>query len=115
MAGIRFRKNGSASHTNSNALSHVQFFANLTLYEESASINLSGNVYSDEGTTAYQCSTSGNITIKAEVDGSGSYIGTCTADTGYWSISSITATSGQTIAVYIYGMFNGKGKHGIGF
>lgn len=75
----------------------------LAVREVVPTITLSGNIYQTNESSAYLCSTSGNLTINLRVDGAGSYTTTCTADTGAWSISTINASSGQTVYVYVDG------------
>src|SRR3989338_6420398 len=61
-----------------------------------ASISLSGQIYSNAGVTPYQCSTVANLTVKVLVGGSGTSSGTCTADTGVFSVS-VTGVSANSI------------------
>src|SRR3989344_4451875 len=61
-----------------------------------ASITLSGQIYSNAGVTPYQCSTVANLTVKVLVGGSGTSSGTCTADTGVFSVS-VTGVSANSI------------------
>lgn len=73
----------------------------------------SGNVYTDEGSSAYNCdSGSGgtNLTVNLRVNGAGSYSDTCDASTGAWSIASVGVSSGQTISVYLSGG-SARGSH----
>ncbi len=74
-----------------------------TTYTAASTISVSGTIYQNDESTPYQCSTSGNLTVNLRVNGAGTYSTTCTADTGAWSISGITASSGNTIAAYISG------------
>ncbi|MDI6734245.1 MAG: hypothetical protein QMD50_01985 [Patescibacteria group bacterium] len=69
-------------------------------YTPSTGITVSGTIYSDEGTTAYNCSTN-NLTVQLKVDGAGSYSTTCTASGGTYSISSVTAALGAVITVFL--------------
>ncbi|MFC1700186.1 hypothetical protein ACFLZ4_00905 [Patescibacteria group bacterium] len=64
-------------------------------------INLSGTVYQTDEGTAYLCDTDGNLNVTLKIDGSGSYSGTCSLDTGAWSISSVDVTDGQTLYIYL--------------
>lgn len=75
----------------------------LAVREVVAIYNFSGNIYDADESTAYLCNTTGNLTVNLRVDGSGSDSATCTADSGAWSITGVTVTSGQTIYVYLSG------------
>ncbi|MFA5954828.1 MAG: hypothetical protein WC817_04835 [Patescibacteria group bacterium] len=58
-------------------------------------ITLSGTVYSDEGTTPI----TGTPTVRIKVNGVGDY--SVSASTGAYSISSITANSGDVVTIYL--------------
>jgi hypothetical protein len=70
----------------------------IITYDFSGTIYQSGN----EG-SAFDCSSGGPYTVNIRVNGSGSYSGTCTANTGAWSVTGVSVTSGQTIYAYISG------------
>ena len=67
-----------------------------------AIITISGNLYSDEGTTPIDCSAA-NKTVTLKVNGLGVYSDTCTASTGAYSIANVIAVSSDIITVYIDG------------
>lgn len=61
----------------------------------------SGHLYSDEGLTGINCSSS-NKTVTLLVNGVSSSSGTCTASSGAWSVTSYaTASSGDIVTVFI--------------
>lgn len=66
-------------------------------------ITISGTLYQSDGSSPYLCSTSGNVAVNLRVNGGGSYSGTCSADTGAWSVTGVSANSGQTIYAYTSG------------
>lgn len=63
-------------------------------------ISLSGTIYQTDEATAYQCLTSGNLTVFIRVNGLGSYSATCNADTGAWSVAGVSVNSGDTVYIY---------------
>ncbi len=66
-------------------------------------VTVSGTIYSDEGSTAYNCSTN-NLTVAVKINGSGSYSGTCTAASGAYSVSGITiAAAADVVSVFLDG------------
>ena len=65
------------------------------------SIAVSGTLYSNEGTTAYDCSSS-NKTIKASVNGGAPASGTCLAAGGTWSVNlGSTPAIGDPVVVWV--------------
>jgi hypothetical protein len=78
-------------------------YADVTYTPTPSGITLSGTAYSDEGVSPYLCSTSGNLTIQLRVNGGGTYNATCAADDGRWTISGISAASGNTVVAYLDG------------
>lgn len=94
-AGTGSRSVGFSAASDDRATVHLAVREKMTL---------SGTLYQTNESSAYQCATSGTVTIALRVNGAGSYSGTCSADTGAWSISNIdTVTYGQTIYVYTSG------------
>ncbi len=64
-------------------------------------MDVTGNVYTDEGSSAYDCS-SDNLTIHISVNGAASTTTTCTLNTGAFSFSGVTKPSnGTPIVLYI--------------
>ncbi len=65
-------------------------------------ITVSGNVYMDEGSTAYDCSAD-NLTIGVSVNGGTTATGTCTLNTGAFSVmvSSSPSAAGDPVVVFI--------------
>ena len=69
-------------------------------YDSTIVIACSGSDHPDQD--AYY--TSGGTNIKVVVNNSSTYAAACTADTGAWqTASTIPVTSGNTVAVYVYG------------
>ncbi|MCH7492150.1 hypothetical protein IID19_00970 [Patescibacteria group bacterium] len=68
----------------------------------SAGITISGNVYTDEGSSAFDCSAD-NLTIKVSINGAAEDTDTCTASSGAYSITTSSAPSaaGDPIVLYI--------------
>ena len=68
-----------------------------------ANITISGNVYSDEGTTVSGVcdGTTNNIIVR--VAGLTSYTSSCNATTGLYSVSGVTYSPGDSIVAYIDG------------
>ncbi|MFA6098034.1 MAG: helix-turn-helix domain-containing protein [Patescibacteria group bacterium] len=52
-------------------------------------INVSGTIYTDEGSTVYNCS-SNNLTVRIKVNGVGSYSADCTAAGGTFAVSNVS-------------------------
>ncbi|RJO59457.1 hypothetical protein C4546_02060 [Candidatus Parcubacteria bacterium] len=64
-------------------------------------ISVSGKIYSDDGSTAYDCSAN-NLTIYASTNGGSDRTGICISSAGVYSvISDPTSSAGDPIAVYI--------------
>jgi|GEM_PF-4099236 len=77
------------------------FIQPVTVTEGSGSFNLSGTIYSDTGTTVFDCSAT-NLTIKVSINGAAVTSTTCTTSAGTYSFVGLTAPSaGQPIAVFI--------------
>lgn len=74
----------------------------LSWSEPPAGVDLSGIIYQSDGTSAYNCSTN-NLTLNIVVSGSGTYPATCTSSSGSWAVTGITASSGNTVFIYIDG------------
>jgi len=70
--------------------------------EWSVSFSISGTIYQNNGSSAYDCSAN-NLTVYLRVNGSGTYSTTCTASGGGWSVSDVSLSSGDTVYAYIYG------------
>ncbi len=66
-----------------------------------ALITVSGTVYSNEGTTAFDCSAT-NLTINVRVNGGGTASATCTAANGTYSVGSVSVSAAaDVITTYI--------------
>jgi len=76
-------------------IDHIQ----ITVYY-SPTITISGTIYSNEGTTPYDCSAN-NLTVRAKVNGLGDYTGTCTASNGAYSFSVAVNNPGDVITVFL--------------
>lgn len=64
----------------------------------------SGVIYQTNESSPYLCNTSGNLTVYLRVNGSGTYSGTCNADTGVWSIANVSVPAvGNTVLAYLSG------------
>jgi len=84
----------------SNDLNSYPACAQFTM-ETPAAITVSGNVYSDEVPTFYDCNAD-PLTIKVSVDGGAATTGNCTVANGTYSIDvSQPAGAGSEVAVYI--------------
>ncbi len=70
--------------------------------DAAASVTISGTIYTDEGTTAYNCS-SNNLTVAIRVNGAGTYSGTCSASDGTYSIGSVSISAGDIVTVFLDG------------
>ncbi len=63
--------------------------------------DMSGTIYTDEGTTPYDCSAN-NLTINLSVNGGSNATTTCTLNTGVFSFTSVTGPSdGTPFTVFI--------------
>ncbi len=76
--------------------------------DSAASVTISGNVYSDEGSTVSTVCDSATSNIHLRIAGLTSYTTTCDGDgfgggTGYYSISGISFSPGDSLVVYIDG------------
>ncbi|MBI4426671.1 MAG: helix-turn-helix domain-containing protein [Candidatus Kerfeldbacteria bacterium] len=66
-------------------------------------VSVSGTLYSNEGTTALDCSAT-NRTVNVKVNGAGTASTTCTAADGTYTVSSVSlAAAGDVVTVYIDG------------
>ncbi|MBI3115097.1 MAG: right-handed parallel beta-helix repeat-containing protein, partial [Candidatus Kerfeldbacteria bacterium] len=66
-----------------------------------ALITVSGTVFSNEGTTAYDCSAT-NLTINVRVNGGGTASGTCSAANGTYSVGSVSVSAAaDVITTYV--------------
>jgi|GEM_PF-987291 len=64
-------------------------------------INISGKIYSDEGSSAYDCSTN-NLTVRVKINGSGNYSGVCTSSDGSFVVGSVNLNgAGDVITVFL--------------
>lgn len=79
--GVRLTRDGG---TNSIQVSTLWL---MVEYDPPTTV-VSGTIYSDDGSTAYNCS-SNNLTVAVRVNGSGTYSGTCTAAGGTYSINRV--------------------------
>jgi hypothetical protein len=66
------------------------------------SVTVSGTIYNNDRTTPYDCSAN-NLTVRVKVNGAGDYTGTCTANTGAYSISNVSTASGDIVTTYLDG------------
>ncbi|KKU77717.1 MAG: hypothetical protein UY04_C0053G0003, partial [Parcubacteria group bacterium GW2011_GWA2_47_7] len=71
--------------------------------DSAAQINISGNVYSDEGSTPIGGPTCNGVTqnVRLKVQGGGSYTSACDGTTGAFSISTIVFNPGDTLTLYL--------------
>jgi hypothetical protein len=65
-----------------------------------SSATYSGTIYSDDGSTVYNCSTN-NLTVALRVNGAGTYTTTCTAAGGTYSIGSVTVAATNVVTIFI--------------
>lgn len=63
---------------------------------------ISGTIYQENESSVYDCSSGGPYTVYLRVNGSGTYSGACSADTGAWEVTGVPVSSGQTIYAYLY-------------
>jgi hypothetical protein len=71
-------------------------------WDDSASnITISGNVYSDEGSTVSSVCDGTTQVVRLRVEGAGSYTSSCTAGTGAYSISNVAFNPGDVLTVYL--------------
>ena len=76
--------------------------ASLTV-ETPAGITVSGNVYSNETPTYYNCN-SDNLTIGVSIDGQAADTGTCNATNGTYSVTTtVQPSAGSEVVVYVDG------------
>ncbi len=99
----------AASHTHSTTVSFSSsdnlppyFDAIIAKKDAATSVTISGTIYTDEGTTAYNCSTN-NLTVAIRVNGAGTYSGTCSASNGTYSIGSVSISAGDIVTVFLDG------------
>jgi hypothetical protein len=73
--------------------------------DSAAQLTISGNVYSDEGTTPIGAPVCNGVTqnVVLKVQGVGVYTSACNAGTGAYSISNVLYNPGDTITVYLAG------------
>ncbi len=64
---------------------------------------ISGNIYTNETGTALDCSVGGSRTVAVKINGAGSYTGTCSLNTGAFTISDVTASSSAIATLFISG------------
>jgi len=71
--------------------------------DSAAQINISGNVYGDEGVTPIGVPVCNGVTqnVRLRVQGGGSYASACDTGTGAFSISSIIFNPGNTLSLYL--------------
>ncbi|MDD5341953.1 MAG: M14-type cytosolic carboxypeptidase [Patescibacteria group bacterium] len=87
----------TSSVDTTNDIAYVQYLSDISANQKIRigdllyldNVTVSGNIYSDEGTTPIDCSL-GNKTVALRVAGAGTYTAECTLDTGAFSIGSIT-------------------------
>lgn len=74
------------------------------LVEYNDDFSIGGNVYTNETPSALDCSTGGNRTVRVKVNGSGNYTNDCTASSGAFSVTGVTAeAAGDVITVFLDG------------
>lgn len=71
--------------------------------DSAASITVSGNVYSDEGSTASTACDGVTANVHLRIAGLTSYTTSCNGGTGAYSISSVAYSPGDSLIVYIDG------------
>ncbi len=69
--------------------------------DSSSAITVSGNVYSDEGTTVSTVCDGSTQIVRLKVQGAGSYTAFCDIGTGLYSIPGVTFNPGDTITVFL--------------
>lgn len=99
----------AATHTHSTTVSFASsdnlppyFDAIIAKKDAATSVTISGTIYTDEGSTAYNCSTN-NLTVAIRVNGTGTYSGTCSASNGTYSIGSVSISAGDIVTVFLDG------------
>lgn len=75
----------------------------LIFSDSDADVTVSGNVYSDEGTTVSPICNGSTAVVRLLVEGGSPQTTSCASGTGYYEISGITYAPGNTIMVYIDG------------
>ncbi len=71
-------------------------------WDDSASnITISGNVYSDEGTTVSTVCDNSTQVVRLKVQGAGVYTSACNSSTGLYSIPGVAFNPGDTITVFL--------------
>jgi lipopolysaccharide export system protein LptA len=71
--------------------------------DSAANVTISGNVYSDEGSTPIGGPTCDGVTqsVRLKVQGAGLYASACNAGTGAFSISNVIYNPGDTLSLYL--------------
>jgi len=75
-------------------------------YTVAAPATISGNIYTDEGSTAYNCDTGTggtNLTVNLKVNGAGTDSDVCTTSDGSYSIADVSVGANDIITVYLDG------------
>ncbi len=92
--GVRLTTDGSANN--------IQVTAEWLLVDYTTKVAISGNAYSDEGSTAIDGSGV-NKTVNLLINGFGTDTDEITASSGAWDVQNLTLISGDIVTVYLDG------------
>ena len=90
--GLNRIKAGSSERTGTNE----DPVLTVTTSTPPSGITVSGTIYSDAGTTPYDCSAT-NLTVAIRVNGGGTSSGTCTLNTGAYSVTGVAISSASDV------------------
>lgn len=90
--------------TDSSVTAYTSTLSNTTWTAGFCGVTISGNIYTDDGTTALDCSVGGARTVAVKVNGTGTATGSCSLATGAYQITGISiASAGDVVTVFLYG------------
>ncbi len=69
--------------------------------DSSSAISISGNVYSDEGSTVSSVCDGSTQVVRLKIQGAGTYTSSCAVGTGAYSIPGVAFNPGDTITVFL--------------
>lgn len=69
--------------------------------DSSSAITVSGNVYSDEGSTVSGACDGSTQVVRLKIQGAGNYTASCNSSTGLYSIPGVTFNPGDTMTVFL--------------